>query len=103
MKQQEEKEPDVVLSIEQWPFLEEQFHAVRGVWAFIHRWAFALLPPDQKHLVASLLQSQARLVDPLVRDQVVNHRYDGAFHGDKGTKFSVETQKIQRYCVFLQA
>ena len=90
MKQQEEKEPDVVLSIEQRSFLEEQFHAVRGVWALVHRWTLTLLPSYQKHLVSSLLQGQARLVDPLVSDQVVNHRYDGAFHGTKIGKLGMQ-------------
>ena len=50
---------------------------------------------------SNLLQGQARLVDPLVRDQVIDNRYDGAFHGGKGTKFSDETAIIDFYCVFL--
>ena len=101
MKQEEEKQADVVLGIEKRPFLEEQFHSMRSIGTFIHRRTFALLPAHQKHLIPSLLQSQARLVDSLVCDQVVDHRYDGAFHRGKGTKFSDETMIIDFYCVFL--
>ena len=101
MKQQKEKQADVVFSIKQRPFLEKQLHAVESVGALVHRRTLALFPSNQKHLVPSLLQSQARLVDPLVRNQVVDHRYDGTFHGDKDTNVFDETIQIRFYCVFL--
>ena len=90
MEQQEEKQSDIVFGVETRAFLKEQLHPVRGVGAFVHGWAFALFPSDQKYLISSLLQGQARLVDPLVRNQVVDHRYDGAFHGTKIGKLGMQ-------------
>ena len=93
MKQEEEKQTDVVLGIKQWAFLEQEFHAMRSVGALIHWWTFALFPPHQKHLITSLLQGQARLVDPLVRDQVIDNRYDGAIHGTKIKKLGMRNDE----------
>ena len=101
MKQQKEKQTDVVFGIKKRAFLEKQFHSFRAVRALIHWWAFALLPAHQKHLIASLLQGQTRLVDPLVCNQVVDHRYDGAFHGGKDTNVFDETLYFHFYYVFL--
>ena len=101
MKQQEQKQADIVFGVEKRSFFEQQFHTFRGVGSLVHRWTFALLAPHEKHLIARLLQGQARLVDPLVRDQVVDYRYDGAFHADKDTKFSDETSNFAFYCVSL--
>ena len=97
MEQQKEKQTDVVFGVETRAFLKEQLHPMRGVRALVHRRALALFPSDQKHLIASLLQGQARLVDPLVRYQVIDHRVSW----DKDTNVFDETIQIRFYCVFL--
>ena len=86
MKHKKEKQTDIVFGIKQWAFFEQQLHAMRSVGALVHRWTFALFPPHQKHLITSLLQGQTRLVDPLVRDQIINNRYDGTIHAGKNRK-----------------
>ena len=80
MKQQEKEQADVVFGIKLRAFLEKQLHPMRGIGAFVHWGTFTLLSAHQKHLITSLLQSQTRLVDPLVSDQVIDNRYDDAFH-----------------------
>ena len=87
MEQQKKKQTKVVLRIKKRSFLEEQIHTVCGVGSLVHRRTLTLLTSNQKHLIPSLLQSQARLVDPLVRNQVIDHRYDGTFHGAKVQSF----------------
>ena len=93
MKQEKEKQTDIVFGIKQWAFLEQEFHAMRSVWALVHWRTFALLSSHQKHLITSLLQGQTRLVDPLVRDQIIDNRYDGTFHGTKIGKLGMRNDE----------
>ena len=93
MKQEKEKQTDIVFGIKQWAFFEQQLHAMRSVGALIHWRTFALLSSHQKHLIASLLQGQTRLVDPLVRNQIIDNRYDGAIHGTKIRKLGMRNDE----------
>ena len=88
MKQQKEKQSDVVFRIKQGALLKEQLHPMRVVGSLVHRRAFSLLSTHQQHLIAHLLKGKARLVDPLVGNQVVDDRYNDTFHGGKGRKNS---------------
>ena len=75
MEQQKKEQAYVELGIEKGTFLKQQPHSVRLVGPFVHRWALALATPHKKHIATQLLQSQARLVDTLVGNQVVDDRY----------------------------
>lgn len=96
MEQQKKEQAYVELGIEKGTFLKQQPHPVSLVRSFVHRRALALATPHEKHIATQLLQSQARLVNSLVGDQVIDDRYYYPFQDTLIFCKDIKTTDFQR-------